>query len=113
LTFFSLFLDYPFRKASDSEDSPSANPRTRFSKRIIQKKGKEDQAFGYRVWEFLIRSLQTEKCEVYLYQQAGRANVGSLQSLFSGWIKSARIGISFGQRAPAKNVSNRHWRLGY
>jgi hypothetical protein len=39
-----LFV-YPFRKASDSEDSPSASPRTRFSKRINKKK-KENQAFG-------------------------------------------------------------------
>jgi hypothetical protein len=46
LVFFFLFPEYPFRKASDSEDLPLADPRTRFSKRIFRKKEKEDQAFG-------------------------------------------------------------------
>jgi hypothetical protein len=46
LSFFFLFYFYPFRKASDSEDLPSANPRTRFAKRIKIKKEKERQAFG-------------------------------------------------------------------
>jgi hypothetical protein len=48
LASFFLFPDYPFRKASDSDDSPLANPRTRFSKRIIGEKKKRSQPFGYR-----------------------------------------------------------------
>jgi hypothetical protein len=46
LFFFFPFPVYPFRKASDSEDLPLANPRTRFSKRINRKRKKEKQAFG-------------------------------------------------------------------
>jgi hypothetical protein len=51
-----LFPFYPFRKASDSEDLPSANPRTRFSKRIKGKKENKHLVSGSG--EFLILSLK-------------------------------------------------------